>query len=296
MQDIEDVDFGGFRTILLFTRHRPEHPPPGAYDAAPPPSVPGLGCALPPKPCLMVRGNKPVSVATIRVGDGYMEVPFFATSDNHRGKGYGHCLLEAIEAVCSASRVLGGTCCACHALRWCREQDVWEQCSGAASHKLLHKLHGRCITYLTEVAMQVSRKLGLPFLLLCSTDDEKVRTFWRNCGFEYTAAEDVAHWQVHQGDLIYMTNTVQMHKHLPQKRPFQAISVVHGALVHRIYAPLDVPAGAAMQLLQDWEEIKAKRRQVPSKSAPAKGTPRGGSVTGALQERSDVRNSLTPPP
>ena len=99
MQDWDDLDFGGFRTIMLFSRHKPEHPPPGVYDAASASTVPGLGGSLPAKPCLMTRAVKPMCVATIRVGDGYMEVPFFATNDNHRGRGYGRCLLEAIEAV-----------------------------------------------------------------------------------------------------------------------------------------------------------------------------------------------------
>jgi GNAT superfamily N-acetyltransferase len=101
VKDAEDLDFGGFRTILLFSRHRPDYPPPGQYDAAIMPSVEGLGGSLPPMPRLITKGTKPVSVATIRVGDEYLEVPFFATADNHRGKGYGRCLLEAIEAVCA---------------------------------------------------------------------------------------------------------------------------------------------------------------------------------------------------
>jgi GNAT superfamily N-acetyltransferase len=102
VQDAEDLDFGGFRTILLFNRHRPEYPPPEQYDTAVMPSVEGLGGCLPPIPRLITKGTKPVSVATIRVGDNYLEVPFFATADNHRGKGYGRCLLEAIEAVCDS--------------------------------------------------------------------------------------------------------------------------------------------------------------------------------------------------
>ena len=99
LQDWDDLDFGGFRTVLLFSRHKPEFPPPGHYDTAPPAIEPELGCPLPPKPALMTKMNKPVSVATVRVGDGYLEVPFFATSDNYRGRGYGRCLLECIETV-----------------------------------------------------------------------------------------------------------------------------------------------------------------------------------------------------
>jgi GNAT superfamily N-acetyltransferase len=96
---------------MLFGRHKPEYPPPGAYDDASPSVVPGLGGSLPARPRLMTKAAKPVCVATIRVGDGYMEVPFFATNDNHRNKGYGRCLLEAIEAVRQDNVILA---CKCH--------------------------------------------------------------------------------------------------------------------------------------------------------------------------------------
>ena len=113
--------------------------------------------------------------------------------------------------------------------------------------------------------LQIARALGLPLLLLCSTDDEKVRAFWRTCGFEYTTEADVQHWNVCQGDLIYMTNTVQMHKRVPPKRKFRPIEIVHGAFVHRLYAPLDVPPGYAARQLHEHEDAKARKKAAPSK-------------------------------
>ena len=80
------------------------------------------------------------------------------------------------------------------------------------------------------------------------------------CGFELTSDADVQRFGVHQGDLVFMTNTVQMHKHLPEKRKFRAVSVVHGTYVNRIYAPCDVAPGFAMQLLHEHEDAKARKR------------------------------------
>jgi GNAT superfamily N-acetyltransferase len=60
------------------------------------------GCCCPPcrdpLPQLLTAG-KPICAATIRVGLGYLEVPFFATAETKRNRGYGRALLEAIEDV-----------------------------------------------------------------------------------------------------------------------------------------------------------------------------------------------------
>lgn len=50
---------------------------------------------------LQVKG-KPLSAATIRTGPGYIEVPFVATHENKRGRGFGRCVVEAIEEVARA--------------------------------------------------------------------------------------------------------------------------------------------------------------------------------------------------
>ena len=129
--------------------------------------------------------------------------------------------------------------------------------------------------------MQIARTLRLPLLLLCSTDDEKVRSMWSACGFEYTADEDIRRWNVCQGDLIYMTNTVQMHKHVPTKRPFRSLLLVHGAFQTRMYAPQDVPRGLALQLLQDCEDARARKRP------PSKQPSKSGHVSGSVTARPD---------
>ena len=51
----------------------------------------------------MVHG-KPISAATIRAGPTFLEVPFVATHETRKGRGYGRCLMEAIEDV---ARCLG---------------------------------------------------------------------------------------------------------------------------------------------------------------------------------------------
>lgn len=55
-------------------------------------------CYRDPLPQLLT-GGKPICAATIRVGLGYLEVPFFATADTKRNRGYGRALLEAIEDI-----------------------------------------------------------------------------------------------------------------------------------------------------------------------------------------------------
>eukprot|EP00892_Ulva_mutabilis_P009549 jgi/Ulvmu1/6967/UM033_0024.1 len=211
--DADDVDFGGFRTILLYPRHKPEYPPHGAYERTKEPPPEDLGGSRPPLPDLMTKGTKPVAAATIRVGQGYLEIPFFATSDGHRGKGYGRCLLEAIE--------------------------------------------------------QIARRLKIPRMMLCSTDDDKVRAVWERCGFEYTMSEHIAAWDVKHGDQIFMTNTVQMHKLLtppPRMRPFV---IEHGAFRTRVYVPLDTPSHEGLALLHE-AEVNSRKRMAPSKGPPKK--------------------------
>jgi GNAT superfamily N-acetyltransferase len=60
-----------------------------------------LGAPLDPWPGLQAKG-RPLSAATIRSGPGYLEVPFVATHENKRGRGFGRCVVEAIEDVARA--------------------------------------------------------------------------------------------------------------------------------------------------------------------------------------------------
>ena len=101
--DADDLDFGGFRAVLLIPRFRPGWPPPGAYEAeGPAPSIPALGAPLRPLPLLMPAG-KPICAAAVRAAPGYVEVPFFATAEARRNRGYGRALLECIEAIARAA-------------------------------------------------------------------------------------------------------------------------------------------------------------------------------------------------
>lgn len=71
------------------------------------------------------------------------------------------------------------------------------------------KGHGRA---LVEAVEEVARCLGLPRLLLCSTDDPNVKGTWRHLGFHYSTEQDLKDFGVQHGDLLHMDNTVQMHK------------------------------------------------------------------------------------
>ena len=71
------------------------------------------------------------------------------------------------------------------------------------------KGHGRA---LVEAIEEVARCLGLPRLLLCSTDDPNVKGTWRHLGFHYSTEQDLKDFGVQHGDLLHMDNTVQMHK------------------------------------------------------------------------------------
>ena len=100
--------FDGFILIVLLPRYRQTHPPPGAaHELTDPPSHDKLGASRGPVPPLMVHG-KPISAATIRAGSTFLEVPFVATHETRKGRGYGRCLMEAIEDVarCLGKRTL----------------------------------------------------------------------------------------------------------------------------------------------------------------------------------------------
>ena len=89
-----DQDFGGFRVIALLPRFKPGWVPPKGFEDEVPKRFDGLGAPQAPLPVLMPNG-KPICSATIRAGPGYLEVPFFATQETRRRKGYGRGLLQA---------------------------------------------------------------------------------------------------------------------------------------------------------------------------------------------------------
>jgi GNAT superfamily N-acetyltransferase len=94
-------DFSGFRMLLLYPRDRCMWPAPFQNQTPTERAHPKLGAPLDPWPALVVKG-KPLTAATIRSGPGYLEVPFVATHESKRGRGYGRCCVEAIEEVARA--------------------------------------------------------------------------------------------------------------------------------------------------------------------------------------------------
>lgn len=96
----DDLDFGGFRVVLLSPRFRLHWPPPdNPYCRELPSKCPQLGAPKPALPQLLVH-QKPICAATIRLGPGFLEVPFYATAEVRRNKGYGRSLMEALEGLC----------------------------------------------------------------------------------------------------------------------------------------------------------------------------------------------------
>ena len=86
-------DFGGFRVIVLLPRFKPGWVAPGTYQEELPKRTEELGAPKSALPVIMPNG-KPICSATIRAGPGYLEVPFFATQETRRRKGYGRGLLQ----------------------------------------------------------------------------------------------------------------------------------------------------------------------------------------------------------
>eukprot|EP00195_Chlamydomonas_chlamydogama_P016772 CAMPEP_0202912740 /NCGR_PEP_ID=MMETSP1392-20130828/58548_1 /ASSEMBLY_ACC=CAM_ASM_000868 /TAXON_ID=225041 /ORGANISM="Chlamydomonas chlamydogama, Strain SAG 11-48b" /LENGTH=245 /DNA_ID=CAMNT_0049603753 /DNA_START=372 /DNA_END=1106 /DNA_ORIENTATION=+ len=102
----DELDFGGFRLLVILPRyysHWPAPDYPGNVEGIK--TQPSLGAPKHPMPMLQTHG-KPMSAATIRTGPGYIEVPFVATHESKRGRGYCRCLVEALEDI---SRALGIT-------------------------------------------------------------------------------------------------------------------------------------------------------------------------------------------
>ena len=65
---------------------------------------------------------------------------------------------------------------------------------------------------LLQALEDLCRALGVPCMLLCSTDDQVTRDTWAHLGFSFTSPQQLAALGVGEGDLLHMDNTVQMHK------------------------------------------------------------------------------------
>lgn len=96
-------DFGGFRVIVLLPRFKPGWVAPGTYQEELPRKTEELGAPKSALPVIMPNG-KPICSATIRAGPGYLEVPFFATQETRRRKGYGRGLLQVRPSLASMNQ------------------------------------------------------------------------------------------------------------------------------------------------------------------------------------------------
>ena len=83
-------DFAGFRVLCILPRYTPQWPPDGYSGCREGVRNPMMGAPLKPLPILQTH-SKPLCAATIRSGPGYLEVPFVATQEGKRGKGYCRC-------------------------------------------------------------------------------------------------------------------------------------------------------------------------------------------------------------
>ena len=133
-EDDAELDFEGFRVVTVCGRHRPQWPRPrdqtlaggkGATENEKM-KLPWMGETL---PALSVSGSA-YSAATLRSGYGckdgteagrhWIEVPFFATAPTKRGRGFGRCLLDAIQHICQ--------CLDINALHLCSTNDPTTTC------------------------------------------------------------------------------------------------------------------------------------------------------------------------
>ena len=130
---------------------------------------------------------------------------------------------------------------------------------------------------LLECCETVARALGLPHLLLCSTDDRATRATWTALGFARSTEDQLRDaFGVKPGDLLHMDNTVQMHKRVPPLRIQRSVVLRHGSLVQRLYFEPFLSAGAR------------------GGKAAAEG-PGGAAGAGAGAESNGTKRALPPP-
>ena len=88
---------------------------------------------------------------------------------------------------------------------------------------------------LLECIEDVARHLEIPRLLLCSTDDTRVKNTWQRLGFSFSSKDRLEEWGVTRHDLLHMDNTVQMHKEVPPQRNWKPVLLKHGNYKARLY-------------------------------------------------------------
>jgi hypothetical protein len=100
---------------------------------------------------------------------------------------------------------------------------------------------------LLEAIEDACRSLNIPRILLCSTDDLRVKSTWQRLGFSFTSKEDLERFGVSRHDLLHMDNTVQMHKEVPPKSGWKPVLVRHGDFKQRLYY---LPGGGGLPPVQ----------------------------------------------
>ena len=88
---------------------------------------------------------------------------------------------------------------------------------------------------LLEAIEDICRTLKVPRILLCSTDDTRVKNTWKRLGFDFTTKEELEAMGVTRHDLLHMDNTVQMHKDVPPRPEWKSIIIKHADFVQRLY-------------------------------------------------------------
>lgn len=86
-----------------------------------------------------------------------------------------------------------------------------------------------------EAIEDIARYLQLPYLLLCSTNDDTTKSTWQHLGFIISTDEELERMQVDTEWLLHMDNTVQMHKIVQPVRRWRSIIVKHDSLRRRVY-------------------------------------------------------------
>ena len=130
---------------------------------------------------------------------------------------------------------------------------------------------------LLECCETVARALGLPHLLLCSTDDKTTRATWTALGFSRsTEAQLRDEFGIKPGDLLHMDNTVQMHKRVPTARRVRPVVLRHGSLVQRLYFEPAAAAAAAAAAAKEEEEEEGGQAAAAAAAAAAGGLTENG--------------------
>jgi hypothetical protein len=204
-------DFGGFRVLVILPRYVPQWPPADYLGCRPgTKSIQGLGAPKEPLPVLQTHG-KPVCAATIRSGPGYLEIPFVATHEGKRGRGYCRCMVEAIEDI--------SRCLALKKLMLCSTDDAivkstWQHLG---------------FSFTTEEQMD---EWDIPHSdLVYLQNTVQVREY-----FAIALITQTSH--AHALIRIYSLSLAQMHKDLPDEppKPWKPVIIKHGNFKMRMYA------------------------------------------------------------